>query len=215
MSNLRRAGSVVESAARRRPSCRTWQGAPSLYRKQSSRIDCGVTPRRFIPLEILRMAMQRKICIFGTHHAYQYRAVRTAYLQHVRDLISIHSVDLVAEEATGIDGASYAQRLIESLFKSQISWKNVDLTRDERRIVPDIGGGTLVDFDLHTLREWVWVIRTAKAVKSSALLICGFAHTFSVAEKFQFAGFQVETNVYFDRLDEDNIKNAQAVGPVG
>jgi len=126
--------------------------------------------------------------------------VRTSYLQNVRDLISIHSVDLVAEEATGIDGASFVQRLIETVFKSQISWKNVDLTRDERRSVPDTGGGTLVDFDLHTLREWVWVIRTSKAMKNSALLICGFAHTFSVAEKFQLTGFQVETNVYFDKL---------------
>ena len=90
------------------------------------------------------------------------------------------------------------------MFKSQISWKNVDLTVDERKKVPDIGFGTLVDFDLHTLREWVWVVRTSKAMKDSALLICGFAHTFSVADKFQLAGFAVETNTYFDRVDEDN-----------
>ena len=116
--------------------------------------------------------------------------------------------DLVAEEATGINGVSYAHRLIMGVFDSQISWKNVDLTEDERKKVPDIGSGTLLDFDLHMLREWVWVIRTSKAMKNSALLICGFAHTFSVADKFQFAGFEVETNVYFDTLDEDNMKNA-------
>ena len=150
--------------------------------------------------------MQRKICILGTHHAYQYCAPRTSYLQSVRDLVEIHSVDLVAEEATGIDDASYAYRLIVSVFSSRILWKNVDLTVDERKKVPDIGFGTLVDFDLHTLREWVWVIRTSKAMKSSALLICGLAHTFSVADKFQLAGFTVATNVYFDKLDDDNIK---------
>ena len=155
--------------------------------------------------------MQRKICILGTHHAYQYQALRRAYLQNVRDLISIHSVDLVAEEATGITDATYADRLIKAEFDSHISWKNVDLSAEERKIAPDInrmGFGTRVDFDLHMLREWVWVIRTSKAMKNSALLICGFAHTFSVAEKFQLAGFEVETNVYFDKLDEDNIKNA-------
>jgi len=127
----------------------------------------------------------------------------------VKDLIEIHSVDLVAEEATGINGASYAHRLIMDEFDSQISWKNVDLTEDERKKVPDIGSGTLVDFDLHMLREWEWVIRTSKAMKNSALLICGFAHTFSLADKFKLAGFEVETNVYFDKLDEDNIKNAR------
>lgn len=153
--------------------------------------------------------MQRKICILGTHHAYQYCAPRTAYLQHVKDLIEIHSVDLVAEEATGIPDASYAHRLIMSFFSSQILWKNVDLTEDERKKVHDINPmcfGTLVDFDLHSLREWVWVIRTSKAMKDSALLICGLAHTFSIADKFKLAGFAVETNVYFDKLDDDNIK---------
>jgi hypothetical protein len=156
--------------------------------------------------------MQRKICILGTHHAYQYQAPRLAYLQNVRNLISIHSVDLVAEEATGIPDPTYADRLIKAEFDSHTSWKNVDLTVEERKKVPDInpmGLGTLQDFYLHTLREWVWVIRTSKAMKDSALLICGLAHTLSVADKFQAAGFEVEINTYFDRLDENNIKNAQ------
>ena len=37
---------------------------------------------------------------------------------------------------------------------SKVSWKNVDLTREERVHVPDInpsGLGTLIDFDLHML----------------------------------------------------------------
>jgi hypothetical protein len=155
--------------------------------------------------------MQPKICILGTHHAYQYQAPRFRYLENIKNLIEIHSVDLVAEEATGISGASYAQVLIKRVFASRITWKNVDLTVEERKIVPDInpmGLGTLQDFDLHTLREWVWVIRTSKAMKDSALLICGLAHTFSVAEKFLLAGYAVETNTYFDKIDEDNIITA-------
>jgi hypothetical protein len=165
--------------------------------------------------------MRRKICILGTCHAYQYCAPRPAYLQNVRDLIEIHSVDLVAEEATGIDGKSYAHRLIESVLKNQIAWKNIDLTADERTRVPDLnpmGIGTLQDFELHSLREWVWVVRTSKAMKDSALLICGCAHTFSVAEKFQQIGFEVETNAYFDKKDDENIKkldeNCQKSHPV-
>ena len=86
--------------------------------------------------------MKRRICILGTHHAYQYQAPRPDYLRNIRDLIEMHSVDLVAEEATGIPpDDSYAHQLIVRVLKSQISWKNVDLTADERRKVPDIGGG--------------------------------------------------------------------------
>jgi hypothetical protein len=120
---------------------------------------------------------------------------------------------LVAEEATGVSGTTYAQALIKKVeFNPQVSWKNVDLTAEERKKVPDInrlGLGTLVDFDLHMLREWVWVIRTSETMKDSALLICGFGHLFSVAEKFQSVGFNVETNVYLDKEDVDRIMNAQ------
>jgi hypothetical protein len=153
---------------------------------------------------------KRKICILGTHHDYQYRAPRLTYLQNVKALIIDHAVDLVAEEATGIPDNTYAQCLIQSVFKSQISWANVDLTAEERKVVPDLnpmGIGTLVDLDLHTLREWVWVVRTSKAMKDSALLICGFAHTFSLAEKFQCSGFEVQVNVYFDKADQDRMRN--------
>jgi hypothetical protein len=118
-------------------------------------------------------------------------------------------VDVIVEEATGVS-LTYAQELLEREFKSTVSWKNVDLTIEERTKVPDInpwGIGTLIDFDLHMVREWVWVIRTAEAIKDSALLICGSAHLFSVAEKFHYVGFDVETHSYFDKKDEDRIKN--------
>jgi hypothetical protein len=39
-----------------------------------------------------------KICVFGTHHVYQYKTVRRRYFQNVENLIKIHTVDLVAEE---------------------------------------------------------------------------------------------------------------------
>lgn len=154
--------------------------------------------------------MGRRICILGTHHDYQYCAPRQAYLQNVRDLISIHHVDLVAEEASGISDTSYARRLVKAEFESCASWKNVDLTAEERVNVPDInphGIGTLQDLDFHTLREWVWVVRTSKGMRDSALLICGFAHMFSVAEKFQITGFKIEINAYFDKRDLPRCNN--------
>lgn len=153
---------------------------------------------------MIASSAKRKICVFGTHHAYQYLVPRPRYLRYLKELIDLHSVDLVAEEATGVSSTYIQQELLKPEFKS-VSWKNVDLTREERTRVPDINEssiGTLVDLDLHELREWVWVIRTSEATKGSALLICGLVHTFSVAEKFLSAGFEAETHVYFDNLDE-------------
>ena len=147
-----------------------------------------------------------KVCILATHHAYQYKAHRRAYLENVKCLVEIHSVDFVGEEAAdSID--TYAQEIAKGL---SVPWRNIDLTSEERRHVPDInrrGIGTLVDPDLQMLREWVWVIRTAKAMKRSALVICGLAHMTGLAAKFLSVGFDIETNVYFDRTDDENIAN--------
>jgi len=142
-----------------------------------------------------------KVCILGTHHAYQYQTRRGGYFENIRSLIELHSVDLVAEEASGI-GWTYAHTIAD---ESKVLWKNVDLTSEERAGIPDInpeGFGTQFDFDLQVLREWVWLIRTAKTMKHSALLICGFAHIMGLASKFASVGFDVETHIYFDRRDE-------------
>ena len=149
--------------------------------------------------------MNPRICIFGTHHAYQYMTRRRKYLRNVEALIQIHSVDLVAEEASGLT-TSYASAIAD---EAKVLWKNVDLTPDERKLVPDLnplGIGTQIDIDLHSLREWVWVIRTTKAMNQSALLICGFAHTTGTAAKFQSVGFDVETHVYLDGDDNKIIE---------
>lgn len=155
--------------------------------------------------------MKPKICIVGTHHAYQSEIVRESYSKTLVELITNHNVDLVEEEATGVP-TTFAKMFIENIYPPKVNsdarWTNVDLTREERKNVPDVNPysiGPRVDFDLHMLREWVWVIRTSKAIKHSALLICGWCHTFSVAEKFQWAGFDVEINVYFDKADENRI----------
>jgi hypothetical protein len=148
-----------------------------------------------------------KICVFGTHHAYKYKTVRRRYFEYVSNLIKIHAVDLVAEEFSAHGQGSYAQKIAAV---HNVLWKNVDLTSDERALVADINPcsiGTQIDTDLHSLREWVWVARTAKAMKQSALLICGFAHTTGIADKFQSVGFDVETHVYLDNTDDKLIEN--------
>jgi hypothetical protein len=152
-----------------------------------------------------QVAGNARICIFGTHHAYQYQTVRRRYFQDVRDLIMIHGVDLVAEEFSVHGQTSYAEKIADL---HGVLWKNVDLTGDERKHVPDLNPwsfGTQIDGELQSLREWVWVVRTAKAMKRSALVICGLAHTTGAAEKFRLAGFEVEVHTYLDNADDDLI----------
>lgn len=154
----------------------------------------------------------RKVCILGTLHDYQLYVGRPQFLRTVDDLMTIHNVDLVAEEALGTMN-TYARRWVDKCrdeLNRDIEWKGVDLTADERKGVPDanpLGIGTLQDLDFQIPREWAWVVRTSKAMKQSALFICGWAHVFSVAEKFRWTGFAIEVHVFFDKQDADHIKN--------
>jgi hypothetical protein len=159
----------------------------------------------------LEESFSRKVCILGTHHDYQIFVVRSRYLQTVDELVTIHQVDLVAEEASeSLD--TYARQWVEERRterKLDIKWDGVDLNSEERKGVPDAnpdGIGTLQDLDFQNTREWTWVVRTSKAMKRSALLICGWAHALSVAEKFRWAGFDIEIHVYFDKKDADAIR---------
>lgn len=146
--------------------------------------------------------MSRKVCILGTHHDYQDGVRLPKFLQNVECLIQIHGVDLVAEEATGIGDTGYVRVLVEAM--PGVTWKNVDMDRKERKLVPDLNPhsyGTQVDYDLYYLREWIWVVRTSKLMKDSALLICGMCHLFSIAEKFRACGFEIETHLFYDKAD--------------
>src|SRR5271154_384481 len=147
--------------------------------------------------------MKRKVCILGVHHDYQFRVRSPKFLQNVDCLVQIHSVDLVTEEATGIGDTGYIRALVEKM--PGVNWKNVDLEREQRNLVPDLnreGIGTQVDYDLHEIREWIWVVRTSKLMNESALLICGTCHLFSIAEKFRALGFEIETHVFGERGDD-------------
>jgi hypothetical protein len=148
--------------------------------------------------------MPRKVCILGVHHAYQFQVVRPTYIQTVMELVQIHSVDLIAEESAD-HITTYVQAAVAAGRIPGVKWTNVDLSRDERKLLKDsnpLGIGTLQDFDFHQARERAWVERTTKAMKDSALLICGYCHLFSFAISLRQAGFEVETNVFSHKMDE-------------
>ena len=157
--------------------------------------------------------MNRKVCILGTFHDYQYKLLRKSYLRTVIDLIQIHSVDFIAEEAAGLSETYFSKYVAEMklAFGRDVHWNNVDLDGKEREGIPDVnphGIGTLVDLELQVIREWVWVTRTANRMKDSALLICGCVHSFSVAEKFRLSGFEVEVNVHLDAEDVKRVRES-------
>jgi hypothetical protein len=60
---------------------------------------------------------------------------------------------------------------------------------------------------LQNSREWVWLIRTSRRMKESALIVCGWAHAFSLGNKFEQVGFEVDVNLLLDKTDDAQIKN--------
>jgi hypothetical protein len=150
----------------------------------------------------------RKVCVLGTQHLYQDFAVRKEYFLEVRDIVSTHRVDFVEEYSKQDGSKSFAARIVETEYRGVI-WKNVDLTKAERVGIPDknpVGIGPLQDLDFQIARETAWVQKVSAETKESALMICGLAHTFSVAERFRSAGFEVEVRVFLDAKDHNLIK---------
>jgi hypothetical protein len=78
--------------------------------------------------------MPRKVCILGVHHAYQFQVVRPTYIQTVTELVQIHSVDLIAEESAD-HITTYVQAAVAAGRIPGVKWTNVDLSRDERKLL--------------------------------------------------------------------------------
>jgi hypothetical protein len=143
----------------------------------------------------------RKACIFGTHHQFQCdSSIDSAFDTRLRELIADHQVDCILEEATGLPAKSCVQLLADQLG---IRWANVDLTLEERKVMPDAAltakYDTLQDSTLHSRRESAWVAKSSEMVVNSGLIIVGLCHVFSVAEKLRVTDFEVETHVYDPR----------------
>ena len=119
--------------------------------------------------------------------------------------------DFIGEEwSDRIEEPSYAH-LFADVLKTK--WDNIDLRSEERTYFPDsnsLGVGTQQDLTFTNEREWVWLIRTARRMRESGLIICGFGHAFSLGNKFAQVGFEVDVNVFFDKIDDDAIKANKA-----
>ncbi|MBZ5532716.1 MAG: hypothetical protein LAO20_14890 [Acidobacteriia bacterium] len=144
--------------------------------------------------------MSKRLCIFGTHHEFQVDSPMDArFNQFLRALIADHKVDTILEEASGLPPKSCVELLADGL---SIRWANMDLTAEERKLIPDaalksVYCDTFQDLSLHTLREKAWVEKIISDTKlNSGLLIVGLCHVFSFSEKLLKLGFEVEVHAY-------------------
>jgi hypothetical protein len=147
------------------------------------------------------MTIMRKVCVFGTHHEFQFDTpMDSAFYTHLQELIKEHQVDCILEEAAGLPAKSCVELLADALG---IRWANVDPTAEERKLVPDAAltniYDTFLDLTLHAHRENVWAAKASEMVVNSGLLIVGLCHVLSVGEKLRGLGFQVEAHIYDPR----------------
>jgi hypothetical protein len=114
---------------------------------------------------------------------------------NLRGIIEQYDVDIICEEATRLPPKSCVESLADELG---IGWRNIDLTIEERNLIPDKSDGGQEDLHLFECREKTWVARTSDAVRESGLLICGMCHTFTIAEKLR-GSFDLTVYVYDPR----------------
>jgi len=120
-----------------------------------------------------------------------------------------NGVDFVFEEAAG-RGPSIAQQLADSVLNPG-HYLDIDPPRNERQkygLAESSGGGCLIDpvnstdsyeysdVDEQRKREELWQKRIQMQNFQKGMVICGIAHTLSVAFRLQTNGVKVEVYTY-------------------
>jgi hypothetical protein len=162
---------------------------------------------------------KRSVTIFGVSHQVQgvtkakFRQVADpSYAQYAEEEIRSGQFDFVFEEATEL-GPTIAERLSAKAL-GEGHYLDVDPHPDNRQkfgiasigeyptpINPcepgntDIAHGAVLE--VHAKREELWVNRMKAQPFRSALFICGYLHTLSVAFRLQAAGFCVPRAAYY------------------
>jgi hypothetical protein len=163
----------------------------------------------------------RKIVVLGTDHALQgvekldksKKIDDPTYGVLVEKLVADFSLDCIFEEASGL-GPTTASKL----QRPGLGYLDVDPPGNEYHlygIPPDLPFDTYVIYDSNDPRmpkpepyaaqkkvatvlgrERVWIERINNASFTNGLLICGAAHTFSVALRLDVSGFSVDVILY-------------------
>jgi hypothetical protein len=163
--------------------------------------------------------MDRRIVVLGADHALQ-GAEKLSFEKKINDrtygvllekLIRDYAIECIFEEAFGPTTASSLERL--GLKYVPVDPPGPDRTthgipeglvfeayviyeiNDARRPNPE-PFATQKKVDTEFAREKVWVERIKRESFTSGLMICGCAHTFSVASRLADSGFSVDVIIY-------------------
>lgn len=153
----------------------------------------------------------RKLIVLGTDHRLQGKNFQKSiddpcYREIVEQLIPVHNLDFIFEEAAGF-GPTHAEGLALSHLGPN-RYLDVDPPRDERAkhgLSADTGEDFFVDLwqlppcvarteyvDKHAAREKFWLTGIFSQNFTSALMVCGYPHCLSFAVRLRDAGFHVE-----------------------
>lgn len=146
-----------------------------------------------------------KIILLGLNHDLQWKDPSGHLRQILDDQISNSSVDLVAEEATGLP-TTVAQRLACKLDKP---WIDIDMSKADRKLAgiddaltdrrthpidpfEDIGSRCLYLPREDGIREEEWLSRILKQRAGVVLCLCGYMHVDPFTMKVEEKGCSVE-----------------------
>lgn len=163
-----------------------------------------------------RTIQTRKLIVLGTAHQLQGKNFLKSiddqcYRDMVKQLILVHKIDFVFEEAAGL-----APTDAEILAKSRpdpICYMDVDPPKDQRGehgLSGDTGESYMVDLwqmppcvarmeyvCKHEAREEFWLERIRGQDFTFALMVCGDAHCLSFSFRLRGAGFDVENCINY------------------
>jgi hypothetical protein len=144
--------------------------------------------------------MSRKVVVLATIHDVQGAQNRPRgtfedpdYRGAIEALIAHNSVDSIFEEACAC-GPTIAEKLA---FAHGLRYLDVDARAFGIEIDTEEGplfAEEKLDAQVH--REEFWVKRITEQGFGSGLMICGYLHTFSVAQRLKDAGFAVAVHKY-------------------
>lgn len=158
----------------------------------------------------------RKLVVLGTSHQLQGKNFLKSiddqcYRDMVEQLIDVHQIDFVFEEAAG--HAPTDAELIVSAQSPAIDYMDVDPPeheRDQHQLSGKTGDGYMVDLwqtppcvaetqyvDKHAAREEFWLKRIRGQDFKVALMVCGHAHCLSFSFRLRDAGFEIENCINY------------------
>jgi len=146
-----------------------------------------------------------KIILLGLNHDVQWKDPTGHLREIIAEQINNSSVDLVAEEATGLP-TTVAQRLACKLDKP---WIEIDMSKTDRKLAgiddaltnrlthpidpfENMGSRCLYLPQEDGIREAAWVSRILKQRAEVVLCLCGFMHVDPFTEKLEKKGCSVQ-----------------------